>query len=171
MADYTDDRRPTNDRVGDTNYPRVARLSDLGDFEVAEGYPDVRGWDVLAADGTRVGEVKDLVVDTGAMRTRYLDIELNKELRSARAGDEGHVLVPIGSARLQDDDDRVLLSGVSIDQVAALPAYDDRLLQGDASRFAQDDFDDRRFYGRRGRADARAGTAGAEEARVTRAEE
>lgn len=87
--------------------PRVAPLGDLDDFQVADGCPDVRGWDVVAADGRKVGTVHELIADTGAMRVRYLDVKLDK----SAAGPEGDrdVLVPIGTARLDQDDDRVML--------------------------------------------------------------
>ena len=32
---------------------RIVPLDDLEDFEVAEGEPDVPGWEVLASDGDR----------------------------------------------------------------------------------------------------------------------
>lgn len=103
------------------NSPRVAPLGRLDDFQVAEGYPDPRGWDVVAADGMKVGEVHDLIVDTGAMRTRYLDVRLDTDI--AGEGDDRDVLVPIGAARMNDTGDHVLLDHLSTAQVAALPVY------------------------------------------------
>lgn len=101
---------------------QVAPLGDLDDFQVAEGYPDVRGWDVLASDGQKVGEVHELIVDTASMRTRYLDVRLDKDL--AASGDDREILVPIGSARVDESDDRILLDSMTASQVIALPAYD-----------------------------------------------
>src|SRR4051812_36711141 len=97
------DRDEDRDRSSDT--PQVAALGDLGDYEVAEGYPDPRGWTVRASDGTEVGKVHDLIVDTGSMRTRYLDVRLAKELRGG--SDERDVLIPIGTATVDDAGDRV----------------------------------------------------------------
>jgi uncharacterized protein (TIGR02271 family) len=109
--------------------PRCAGLNDLGDYEVAEGYPDPRGWTVRTADGTDVGTVRDLIVDTGTMRTRYLAVRLDRDV----AGDRGErdVLVPIGAARLDEDDDDVIVDGVAPDRFATLPAYDVRSLTRD----------------------------------------
>ncbi|MGI8546056.1 MAG: PRC-barrel domain-containing protein, partial [Gemmatimonadaceae bacterium] len=83
---YDDTDRNTRDNMRDNmgsdnqdDTPRVAALGDLGDFQVAEGYPDPRGWDVMNASGQKVGKVHDLIVDTGEMRTRYLDIKLDKD--------------------------------------------------------------------------------------------
>jgi uncharacterized protein (TIGR02271 family) len=103
----------------------VVPLDDLDDFEVADNSPDVRGWDVVASDGRRIGEVEELLVDTSAMKVRYLDIELDKELR--RSDDDRRVLVPVGHARLDDKDDRVLVERMSVDQFRTLPSYSGRL--------------------------------------------
>ncbi len=46
----------------------LSRLSEERDFDVAEGEPDVRGWDVVLGDNTKIGDVDDLIVDRGAMK-------------------------------------------------------------------------------------------------------
>ena len=80
---------------------RIAPLGALDDFEVAEGYPDVRGWKVLSSDETEVGTVHELLIDVDNLRTRYLDVRLTKEL--AATPGERDVLVPIGTANVVDD--------------------------------------------------------------------
>lgn len=110
----------TRDRSTSSNTTlRVAPLSSLDDFQVADGYPDPRGWDVIASDGLEAGKVHDLVVDTGSMRTRYLDVKLDPDI-----ADDAHVLLPIGAARMHDADDHVLLDNLSLAQIAALPTYE-----------------------------------------------
>ena len=47
---------------------QIAPLSDLKDFQVSEGYKDIRGWRVDSADGKEVGKVHDLLVDLGRLR-------------------------------------------------------------------------------------------------------
>ena len=114
-----------------TGGAQIGRLSDLDDFKVADGYPDIRGWDVKTADGSRIGKVKDLVVDTGAMRVRYLDVELDRSVRDLARdattpgdqGDDRHVLLPIGDLRLDDDHDDVLVDNLSAAQIGALPRH------------------------------------------------
>src|SRR5215210_5120795 len=99
--DYdNDDRDRDADRNRPSDMPAVAALSDLGDYEVAEGYPDPRGWTVRASDGAEIGKVHDLIVDTGTMRTRYLDVRLSSDV--ANTDDDCDVLVPIGTARVDD---------------------------------------------------------------------
>ena len=62
---------------------RIVPLGEVDDFEIAEGYSDVRGWRVDAADGTEIGKVHELLVDIDAMRTRYLDVRLTTDVANA----------------------------------------------------------------------------------------
>jgi hypothetical protein len=59
---------------------RVAALRNLRGYKVADGDPDVRGWEVAGGDGLRIGTVNDLLVDTVAGKVRYLDIEIDPSL-------------------------------------------------------------------------------------------
>ena len=99
---------------------RIAPLSDVDDFEVAEGYPDVRGWRVNAADGSEVGKVHELLVDLDSLRTRYLDVRLTADV--AATSEDRDVLVPIGAARIDDDHDVVTVP-LNTERVGLLPPY------------------------------------------------
>ena len=81
-------------------------------FEVADGEPDVRGWDVISADQRRIGKVDDLLADPNAQKVRYLTVDLDKDLRGrggvSDAGD-GTIEVPISRARLHERDHQVIL--------------------------------------------------------------
>jgi photosynthetic reaction center H subunit len=100
---------------------RIAPLGELKDFEVAKGYPDIRGWRVNAADGAEAGKVHELLVDVDTLRTRYLDVRLTPEL-SATPHDRD-VLVPIGAARIDDEKDVVVVP-LSTERIALLPPFD-----------------------------------------------
>jgi hypothetical protein len=100
---------------------RVARLGALKDFEVAEGYPDIRGWRVESADGREVGKVHELLIDIDNMRTRYLDVRLTPAI-AATPGDRD-VLVPIGTAQVADGADVVRVP-LTAERVGLLPLYD-----------------------------------------------
>ncbi len=184
------------DNMGSANQddaPRVAALGDLGDFQVAEGYPDPRGWDVMNASGQKVGKVHDLIVDTGEMRTRYLDIKLDKD--AIGTDDDHDVLIPVGAAQLDDNDDNVMLGSMTETQLAALPrfehgeitrSYEDSVLAGmpsgaagavasgataaGADYYDTHHFDDKSFFSSR---DRNRGTTGntADKERMTRSEE
>jgi hypothetical protein len=178
MADY-DENRGRSDRADEwssgRSSGRLTALGELDDFEVVDGYADPRGWEVFTADGRKVGRVHDLIVDAGAMRTRYLDVTLDRA--SLRIADEREVLVPVGAARLQDDGARVVLTGVSAIQLTGLPAYRHGAITRDYERSllagfgapssaAQDDFygtrhfDDSHFYVTREHAGDAAGAPG-----------
>ncbi len=133
-------------RTPDDSTPRLARLDDLDDFEVADGEPDPRGWDVKTADGTKIGEVASLVADTAAMEVRYLDVELDRKAMGLK--EDRHVLVPIGTARLDDSEDEVRLLTLTIAQVTAMPPYrPDEDMAYPATTPASNDARD--FYGKR----------------------
>ncbi|HWM92652.1 MAG TPA: PRC-barrel domain-containing protein [Thermoanaerobaculia bacterium] len=150
----------------------VVPLKDLKDFQVAKGDPDVRGWEVLSNDGRRIGKVDDLLVDTAAMRVRYLDIDLDNDLRNLAGGGTGpgtkrdNILIPIGSAQLHEKDDRVTVDLLH-SLVSGIPGYDrntfnrehetnlrqhfDRDYRQDPNRdfYEHDLYNDSRFYGNR----------------------
>lgn len=100
---------------------RVVPLDELDDFKVADGDPDVRGWDVLSADGRKIGEVDNLLIDTAAMKVRYLEVDVDREVTNAT--EERHVLVPIGYARLDESDDQIRVDSLKVADVMTLPAY------------------------------------------------
>jgi len=147
-----------------TNSDNLIRLGDAGDLRVAEGNEDVRGWEVRAQNGDKIGKVKDLLVDPSAMRARYLDVQLSGGL----FGKGRRVLVPVGIARLADDDDVVLLSA-DANTLQDYPEYDGSAVSRDyetslRSRlsggsfaasanandyYAHEHYDDRGLYGSR----------------------
>jgi sporulation protein YlmC with PRC-barrel domain len=104
---------------------RIAPLSALRDFEVAKGYPDIRGWQVESADGQEVGKVHELLVDIDNMRTRYLAVRLTSAL-AATPGDRD-VLIPIGAAQFHDKGDFIRVP-LTAERVGLLPPWNrDRL--------------------------------------------
>jgi photosynthetic reaction center H subunit len=104
--------------VGDS---QLGRLGEMSDYEVADYHEDVRGWDVVASDDRKIGEVKDLVADTTAMKVRYLDVELESDFR--RADDEGRVLVPIEHARILKDPKSVRIDSLGSGQAREIPTH------------------------------------------------
>lgn len=156
---------PENDPTlrGNTD-ARLRRLSQLDDYEVADGDPDVRSWRVFDADGNAVGKVHDLIIDMGAMEARYIDLELDESV-AGEADDDRHVLVPIGSARLSDDVDTVTLTSRRAAELATLPRYDHSVItrdrecellgidrsraQDDSAFYDQPEFDGSQFWGAR----------------------
>jgi uncharacterized protein (TIGR02271 family) len=102
---------------------RVVPLDQLDDFKVAEGDPDVRGWEVVSSDGRKIGDVDTLLVDTAAMKVRYLDVDVEDDLLEGSNDQDRHILIPIGYARLDQDDDRIFVDTLNSSDIRTLPAY------------------------------------------------
>lgn len=113
------DRSFTGGHDGDSS--TVGPLSSLPEVRVAEGEPDIRGWDVVGQDRRTIGRVHDLVVDTSELKVRYMDVEISREV--IQADHDRHVLIPIGYARLDEDDDRVLVNAIATTAAGAIPEY------------------------------------------------
>jgi len=64
----------------ETAQSRATPLRNLRKYRVADGDPDVRGWEVVGGDGRRIGSVNDLLVDTAEGKVRYLDVQLDTGL-------------------------------------------------------------------------------------------
>ena len=119
-------------------------------YQIVEGEPDITGWDVIDAQGRKLGEVDDVLFDPNTKDVRYMIIDLSdNELEIDR---DEKVLVPIGVAELRDqydedatetgtfndvddqdedtddsddyDDEVVYLPSVTAEQLLALPAYE-----------------------------------------------
>jgi sporulation protein YlmC with PRC-barrel domain len=64
---------------------RLVRLSELGSYKVAEGEPDIRGWEVRTISGRQLGEVAELLVDPDAGEVVMLDIDVRNSGRHSFA--------------------------------------------------------------------------------------
>jgi PRC-barrel domain protein len=183
-----DKRHPVSDRSGASTTGALVHTRDLDKFELPKGEPDPRGWDVRSTDENKIGKVEDLLFDTQAGRIRYIEVALAGDIAKSIARD--YVLIPIGQARLDDDDDDVIIDLSSVD-LAAAPRYDrnsfsrdyesslqswfrERKQRGkvkptesttdrDVGFYASPEYDDRRFFAR-GR---NAGTGAADRATST----
>jgi photosynthetic reaction center H subunit len=148
---------------------------DLDHFDIPDGRPDPRGWDVRSGDGTKLGKVEDLIVDSETRQIRYLEIAVDDDVR--KAGGRDFTLVPIGAARLDDDRDDVIVN-LSATDLRDVPVFeldrstrdDERKLHGYVAErattrrtvdqstsdlYASPYYDDRSFFGSR-----RAATSG-----------
>jgi uncharacterized protein (TIGR02271 family) len=121
-------------------------LVELGgsDYEIVDGEPNIKGWDVKNELGETIGEVDELLFDPQSRQVRYLVVDLDQKLG---LDTDKKVLVPIGLAELYKDghaqdeenntdidsqvagvydpstDGKVVIVPVSAQQLAALPSY------------------------------------------------
>lgn len=129
-----DSRRDAVRGSSDAGSSGLRVLSDVDDLDIAEGEPDIRGWKVQGANGEHLGEVEDLIVDLAAMKVRYMAVELDKD--TFGLDDSRCVLVPIGTARLNDDDDIVMISAGTV-ELASMPPYDDDMFDDESALHEQ----------------------------------
>ena len=155
----------TNASAAASDASHLGRLNDLDEFKVADGYPDIRGWDVRTTDGSTVGKVGDLIVDTAAMRVRYLDVEVERSVGQAAKdavtpGDqERHTLLPIGNVQLDEKGDHVMVDGYTLEQIAGLPRYGGQTITRDYENTLRDRHSNRGVTGAVAGAAAATGAA------------
>lgn len=113
----------------DEKRERLMLLSELKDLRVSKDDPDIRGWEVVTADRKKMGKVHELVIDTIDMKVRYLDIDMDGKILDIKGS--SHVLIPIAGAQLDDDDNRVYLTDITVEELRALPPYDHRRITRD----------------------------------------
>jgi ribosomal 30S subunit maturation factor RimM len=114
-SSYVDPDAPDDREV---ELRRMEALED--DYQVAGADP--RGWGVVTADGTKVGEVSELLMDPSAMKARFLDVAINEKKLDLEPVDR-HILLPVDRVRLDRNKKRVVLGGLLADDVARYPHY------------------------------------------------
>ena len=129
----------------DAHHPRLMNLKDAKDLQVADGDTDIRGWAIQSADGQKVGEVEDLIVDTTLMTVRYIDGKLAHD--DSSSGEPRNVLIPIALAQLDETHDTVTLHE-SYAETIRMPSYDGKTIPADGMDVTAH-HDDARFFGTR----------------------
>lgn len=166
----------------------LRRLNDLDDFQVADGYDDIRGWDVKTPDGVTIGKVDDLVLSLREMRVRYIEVLVTDAPGgSVSDGAQEHALLPIGAAELDDVHDDVMVSVLG-SEFASYPRYSGReitrgyetqlraaltgaagariatstppAIPADSEFYEHDHFEDQKLYAKRKRPRAERDSAG-----------
>ncbi len=134
------------------------RLGELDKSRILGQNPDIRGWEVITSDNTRLGKVNELIVDKRKNKIRYLDIDTAVPGRN--------YLVPIGLASLAREQKRVLVD-LNDDDLKNYPVYSGteidrdyenslqnslkKNIQGEknADYYSHKHYDDSRFFGSR----------------------
>jgi uncharacterized protein (TIGR02271 family) len=132
-------------------------LEELGGskFEIVDGEPNIKGWDVKNERGEDVGEVDELLFDPKSLKVRYLVVDLDND----DAGlEDKKVLVPIGMAELRQVDNCVRLNQVSVAQLNALPEYEKGKLTYETERTIRNIYEGAGVTGAAGATVASSGT-------------
>lgn len=97
----------------DTNEKQLYYLSELSDYKIDDGYPDVRKWKVKDSALRNIGKVKNLLVNKRLQKVVYIDVEVdasiidanhdpygqsaNSDLREfVNEKGQNHIIIPIG---------------------------------------------------------------------------
>ena len=123
-------RRPSDPTIMGTDEARLRALSDLRDYRIAPDDPDIRNWVVRGSNGDLLGRVHDLLVEMDTQQVRYLDIAVAPTEQVTNR----HVLLPIGLARLNDDEDVVSLGSITHETLASLTPYNHATMSRDKER-------------------------------------
>lgn len=99
--------RPTVDSTVPAGSTPLARLKDLNDYRVADGDEDIRGWEVRTPDGRKVGKVEELIIDTSALKARYMEVKVDKDITDA--AEDRWAFVPVGTATLNEKQKQVVI--------------------------------------------------------------
>jgi len=103
---------------------RLVRLDELGKYKVADGEPDIRGWEVRTISGRQLGEVSELLVDVDAGEVVMLDIDVRNGGRHSFAPvraamiDRTARVVRLDTGDLQDEELPSLAGAGSTDEDA-----------------------------------------------------
>lgn len=100
----------------------VERLKELkkSDFKIADHQPDIFGWEIIDTSGKSVGTAYDFLFDENDKKIRYLIVSLKK---GGNLQEEKDILIPIGRARLDKDEQNIIVPNVSAEKLSALPVY------------------------------------------------
>jgi len=104
----------------ENEYSRLEELSG-SDFEIADGQPDIKGWDVKNERGEVIGDVEELLFNPQTQKVRYMivDTDANDLRLEARK-----ILIPIGTVELHEDDDYVVVPQIEVNHIIGLPSYE-----------------------------------------------
>lgn len=109
--------------MSNNEYIGNSHLKELhaSEFEIVKGEPDIRNWKVIGLQHIEVGIVNDLLFDEVSYRVRYLIVDIfGKQLNLISR----MVLIPMGLVELLTDEKLVVVTGLTVGQLASLPTYE-----------------------------------------------
>jgi uncharacterized protein (TIGR02271 family) len=82
-------------------------MSEVHGYRIEKGDPDPRGFTVMTDDGRAIGRVDDLIIDTAAMKVRYLVVDRSGSGLTGKDA-TGHILLPVESADVRSESQHVI---------------------------------------------------------------
>jgi len=128
----------------------ISSLKELSnsDFEIKDGQPDIINWAVKNSAEQTIGKISDLLFDEQERKVRYMVLDLEGNSWQI---EEREVLIPIGVAELDKDNDHVILPNITAQQISVLPDYikGTAVISTDSELYGHKDFDESNLYARR----------------------
>lgn len=117
------------------NNKNLYYLEDLSDYKVSDGDKDARGWEVRDRNDRVLGKVDNFIVNKRTEKVVYMDVEVDDSVIEAKAepyhrtgdssakkfvnkNDENHVILPVGMARLNTDEEYVMTDEIDFQTFA-----------------------------------------------------
>jgi sporulation protein YlmC with PRC-barrel domain len=95
-------------------------LKNLDDHVIEWNEPDIRGWEMIGADGESMGKVHDLVIKKEDKKVVYADMHLNTELTE---GENDHAMIPVGFIDIDDEKEKVKIDVIGRKHSELIPKY------------------------------------------------
>jgi len=136
---YAGEHPIVHDDAGAEPLSPLRRLSEIEEYDVAGGEPDIRGWPLVDTNGRRAGTIEDLLFDPDEKKVRYA------LLRPQGQPTAPLTPIPVGLLEIAGDTQEVHTPTLSRDDLQALPPYypghfnrpeEDLVLQTIATRLA-----------------------------------
>ena len=88
--------------IQDDNLKEVNNLIELSgsNYEIADGEPDIKGWDVETDQNEKIGKVDDMLFDTVSRLVKYIIVEVDNSMNL----NHKKILIPIELAELYESD-------------------------------------------------------------------
>lgn len=93
----------------------LVRLDRLDDFELAEGEPDPRGWELRGPRGEAIGQILSLLVSPSARKAYFATVAAGREVQG------GFYVVPLADVRF-DEDERAAYVPYGVERLRNAPA-------------------------------------------------
>ena len=88
--------------IQDENINEENKLVELSgsNYEIADGEPDIKGWEVKTNQNEKIGKVDDMLFDNSTKSVKYIIVDIDDELQL----NSKKVLIPIASVELHNSD-------------------------------------------------------------------
>lgn len=102
------------------DYSDMVPLKSLPNWHVAEGDPDIRGWDATDNEGNKIGQINDLIISRRTGEAAYAVLTYGGSLGMGVK----HTIMPIDELRL-DPSRKLVMSNYPMNALQSAPEYHD----------------------------------------------